>query len=129
MSMQDPIADMLTRIRNALSARKKSVTMYPSKQKKAICELLLSEGYIRGYDVLDEEKKLLVNLKYYKGMPSIDTLKRVSKPSLRIYRNLKKLPYFYGRNGVAAISTPQGLMSDREARSRRLGGEVVFYVS
>ncbi|WP_119343926.1 30S ribosomal protein S8 [Facilibium subflavum] len=130
MSMQDPIADMLTRIRNGLSANKKTVAMPLSKKKKAIAELLLSEGYIKSFDTSSENNGTLqVELKYHEGRPVIEMLKRVSRPGLRIYKTANDLPKVYGGYGVAAISTSKGLMSDRQARTENVGGEVVFYVA
>ncbi|MBK2125985.1 30S ribosomal protein S8 [Fangia hongkongensis] len=130
MSMQDPIADMLTRIRNGLSSGKKAVSMPLSKQKKAIAALLLQEGYIKGFDVDSENNGTLkVELKYHEGQPVIEMLKRVSRPGLRIYKMATDLPKVYGGYGVAVVSTSKGLMSDREARNQGIGGEIVCYVA
>ena len=131
MSMQDPIADMLTRIRNGQSAGKVRVTMPVSKQKVAIAELLKQEGYVR--DVLMEEvngKKLLtVVLKYYQGRPVIERIDRVSRPGLRVYKGKNELPKVLDGLGVAVISTSRGLMSDRAARAAGHGGEVICYLA
>ncbi len=130
MSMQDPIADMLTRIRNGLSSGKKAVSMPLSKQKKAIAALLLQEGYIKGFDVDSENNGTLkVELKYHEGQPVIEMLKRVSRPGLRIYKMATDLPKVYGGYGVAVVSTSKGLMSDREARNQGIGGEIVCYIA
>lgn len=130
MSMQDPIADMLTRIRNGLSAEKSSVTMSLSKQKKAIADLLVKEGYIGGYTVTEENNgQMTVELKYFQGKPVIEMLKRVSRPSLRIYKSATDLPKVHGGLGVAIISTSKGLMSDKDARNQGLGGEIICYVA
>jgi small subunit ribosomal protein S8 len=131
MSLQDPISDMLTRIRNGLAAGKVRVAMPLSKQKRAIAEVLKSEGYIKDFAIETDEKKpqLSVVLKYYGGKPVIDRLKRVSRPGLRVYKGKHELPSVLGGLGVAIISTSHGLMSDRAARAAGYGGEVVCYVS
>lgn len=130
MSMTDPIADMLTRIRNGQATRKQFVVMPSSKLKKAIAELFKQEGYISDYKVSDEVKSTLtVYLKYYQGKPVITELKRVSTPGLRIYRQKDELPKVLGGLGVAVISTSQGLMSDRAARAAGHGGEVICTIS
>ncbi len=131
MSMQDPIADMLTRIRNGQMAGKVRVTMPMSRQKLAIASLLRDEGYVR--DVLEEElggKKLLtVVLKYYEGKPVIERLERVSRPGLRVYKHKGELPKVMDGLGVAVISTSKGLMTDRAARAGGHGGEVICYIA
>ena len=131
MSMQDPIADMLTRIRNGQMAGKVRVTMPLSKQKLAIAALLRDEGFVR--DVLEEEvdgkKVLTVVLKYYEGKPVIERLQRVSRPGLRVYKGKSELPRVLDGLGVAVISTSHGLMTDRAARAAGYGGEVVCYVA
>lgn len=131
MNMQDPIADMLTRIRNSLAVNKDSVTMPLSKAKLAVAKVLFDEGYIEQYgEVKDAEKPTLsIDLKYYEGKPVIEELKRVSKPSLRVYKSKNDLPRVKNGLGVAIISTPSGVVSDREARRLGLGGEVLVYVS
>jgi small subunit ribosomal protein S8 len=131
MSLQDPISDMLTRIRNGLAAGKVRVVMPLSKQKRALAEVLKSEGYIKEFAVETEEKKpqLSVVLKYYGGKPVIDRLQRVSRPGLRVYKGKHELPSILGGLGVAIISTSHGLMTDRAARAAGYGGEVVCYVS
>jgi len=130
MSMQDPIADMLTRIRNSLSAHKESTLIPLSKQKKAIASLLLKEGYIKTFEIIKRRNSLLkIALKYHHNRPVIEVLKRVSRPGLRIYRAAKNLPKVQGGFGVTIISTSKGLMSNREAHTKGLGGEVICYVA
>ncbi|MCF6775798.1 30S ribosomal protein S8 [Thiotrichales bacterium 19X7-9] len=130
MSMQDPVADMLTRIRNAQAAGKKEVSIPLSKHKVALAELLKSEGFIRDVVANNEgHGSLTVVLKYHHGKPVIEMLKRISRPGLRIYRAANELPKVYGGLGVAVVSTSKGVMSDREARRLGLGGEVVCYVA
>ena len=132
MIMNDPIADMLTRIRNAQIARHDSVTMPASNTKKAIAKILLDEGYIKGYDVIDDglQGQIKVTLKYVNGKstPVIAGLKRISKPGLRVYARCEELPKVLGGLGVAIISTSKGLMTDRAARKENLGGEVLCYI-
>ncbi len=130
MSMTDPIADMLTRIRNALAAEKAEVFMPASKLKRAVAQVLKDEGYINDFAVQDGDGKpqLRVALKYYEGKPVIDTIKRVSRPGLRIYKGKDELPKVMGGLGVAIVSTSAGVMTDRAARSAGHGGEVLCYV-
>lgn len=129
--MQDSVADMLTRIRNGQAAEKVLVTMPSSKQKIAIAEVLKQEGYIKDLSVEDVEnrKQLSVVLKYYDGRPVISTIKRVSRPGLRIYKRKDELPKVMGGLGVAIISTSGGVMTDRAARAAGHGGEVICFVS
>ncbi len=130
MSMQDPIADMLTRIRNGQSANKKTVEMPSSTAKVAIAEVLKAEGFIEGFAVDgDTVKSLSVDLRYYQGKPVIDMLKRISTPGLRVYKAANDLPNVLGGLGVAVISTSKGLMSDKQARAEGIGGEVICYVA
>lgn len=131
MSMTDPIADMLTRIRNGQSARKVSVSMPSSTAKVAIARALKDEGYITGFDTESEGVKttLTIELKYFEGRPVIESLKRVSKPGLRTYRGKEDLPRVLGGLGIAIVSTSAGVMSDREAREKGIGGEVLCVVS
>lgn len=131
MSMNDPIADMLTRIRNALSAEKVTVDMPSAKQKIAIAELLKQEGFINDYSVSDAGAKpvLTIDLKYYAGKPVIEMIKRVSSPGLRIYKSKDDLPQVMGGLGVAIVSTSNGLMTDKAARKAGHGGEVICYVA
>jgi len=130
MSMQDPIADMLTRIRNGQSAKKVSVKMPSSKQKVAIADLLKAEGYVADYAVSGELKKELeVTLKYFEGKKVIDTLVRISRPGLRIYKGSDELPKVMAGMGIAIVSTSKGLMTDRAARSAGIGGEIICTVT
>lgn len=130
MSMQDPLADMFTRIRNGQMAKKPVISMPSSKVKVAIAKVLAEEGYIVGFRVEAGAKpELLVDLKYYQGRPVIEKLQRVSRPGLRIYRAKDKLPKVLGGLGVAIVSTSQGVMTDRAARAAGVGGEVLCLVS
>jgi small subunit ribosomal protein S8 len=129
MSMQDPIADMLTRIRNAQAARLESVRMPSSKLKVAICSVLKDEGYIGAFSVSDGSKPALdIRLKYHHGRPVIESIKRVSRPGLRIYKESAELPSVEGGLGVAVVSTNKGVMTDRSARAAGIGGEVLCTV-
>jgi len=133
MTMTDPVADMLTRIRNANQAMHTGLAMPSSRQKVALADILKSEGYISGYTVVDASegpgKVLSIQMKYSPDRERvISGVKRVSKPGLRVYRNSTKIPRVLGGLGVAVISTSKGLMSDREARRRHMGGEVLCYV-
>lgn len=129
MSMQDPIADLLTRIRNAQAARHPSVTLASSKLKAALCGVLRDEGYVEGFSVAEGAKpSLTIELKYPDGAPAIESLQRVSRPGLRVYRQSKALPRVRGGLGVAIVSTAQGLMTDRAARRAGVGGEVLCTV-
>ncbi len=130
MSMSDPIADMLTRIRNAQAANKKAVSIPSASNKVAIAALLKREGYVADYTVTEESKPTLnVTLKYYEGKPVISEIQRVSRPGLRIYKPATDLPKVLDGLGIAIISTSKGLMTDRVARQQNHGGEVLCYVS
>jgi small subunit ribosomal protein S8 len=131
MSMQDPIADMLTRIRNGQMTNKVDVSMPSSKVKKAIAEVLKDEGYIEDYKVDENNGKplLRVELKYYAGRPVIEKIERISKPGLRIYKDSDNLPKVMNGLGVAIITTSKGVMTDIKARAAGIGGEVLCYVS
>ena len=131
MSMSDPISDMLTRIRNAQMASKATVAMPSSKVKVAISKVLKDEGYIEDYSVATVEGKavLEVVLKYYAGQPVIERIDRVSKPGLRIYRGVDAIPTVMNGLGVAIVSTPKGVMTDRKARDSNTGGEVLCVVA
>jgi small subunit ribosomal protein S8 len=131
MSMSDPIADMLTRIRNAQSVEKASVTMPSSKLKVAIAQVLKDEGYIDSFVVRSESGKseLEIGLKYYAGRPVIERIERVSRPGLRIYRGRDAIPQVMNGLGVAIVTTPKGVMTDRKARQSGVGGEVLCYVA
>ena len=131
MSMSDPIADMLTRIRNAQLVEKTSVAMPSSKLKQAIAQVLKDEGYIEDFAVKGEAAKpqLEIALKYYAGRPVIERLERVSRPGLRIYRGRHDIPQVQNGLGVAIVTTPKGVMTDRKARAAGIGGEVLCYVA
>mgnify|MGYP000866688626 FL=1 len=132
MSLSDPIADMLTRIRNAQKVALPSVTMPSSQQKEAIARVLRDEGYIAGFeasDVGNNKRELTIELKYFEGRPVIDEIRRVSRSGLRIYRDKDSLPKIQGGLGIAIVSTSAGVMSDREARAGGHGGEVLCVVS
>lgn len=130
MTMQDPIADMFTRIRNAHARDRVEVAMPASKTKSAIAKVLKDEGYISDFKTVSEgaHPELIIELKYYEGQPVIAQIQRTSKPSLRVYRGKDALPSVVGGLGIAIISTSQGLMSDREARAQGIGGEVLCSV-
>ena len=130
MSMQDPIADMFTRIRNGQMAQKVSVVMPSSKLRVAICEVLKAEGYIADFAASGDVKPVLeVTLKYFEGKQVIDTIERVSRPGLRIYKKKDELPKVMGGLGVAIVSTSKGVMTDRAARNAGMGGEIIGYVA
>jgi len=131
MSMSDPIADMLTRIRNAQMVDKVSVSMPSSKVKAAIAQVLKDEGYIDGFQVKTEDGKsqLEIALKYYAGRPVIERIERVSRPGLRVYKGSKSIPQVMNGLGVAIVTTPKGVMTDRKARAAGIGGEVLCYVA
>jgi len=131
MSMSDPIADMLTRIRNAQMVEKASVSMPASKVKAAIAQVLKDEGYIDGFKVksTDGKSELEIALKYYAGRPVIERIERVSRPGLRVYRGRNAIPQVQNGLGVAIVTTPQGVMTDRKARATGIGGEVLCYVA
>ena len=130
MSMQDPIADMLTRIRNGQAANKVAINMPSSKLKVAIANVLAAEGYIESVKVLEGAKpELEITLKYFQGKPVVESIQRVSRPGLRIYKRKDELPKVMGGFGVAVISTSKGVMTDRAARQAGLGGEIICYVA
>jgi small subunit ribosomal protein S8 len=131
MSMSDPIADMLTRIRNAQGVDKAVVAMPSSKIKVAIAQVLKDEGYIDGFSVRTEGGKaqLEIALKYYAGRPVIERIERVSRPGLRVYRGREAIPSVMNGLGVAIVTTPKGVMTDRKARQNGVGGEVLCYVA
>ena len=131
MSMSDPIADMFTRIRNAPRVDKETVAMPSSKLKVAIAAVLKDEGYIDGFHIKTESGKpeLEVQLKYYAGRPVIERLERVSRPGLRVYKGRNALPQVLNGLGVAIVTTPKGVMTDRRARQAGIGGEVIGYVA
>jgi small subunit ribosomal protein S8 len=130
MSLQDPISDMFTRIRNGQTAKKVSVTMPTSKLKVAVAKVLKDEGFITEFSVNSELKaELTVELKYFEGKAVIETIKRVSRPGLRIYKKRGDLPQVMGGLGIAIVSTSKGLMTDRAARSAGIGGEIIGFVA
>lgn len=131
MSMTDPIADFLTRIRNGQTAHKKVVSSPSSKVKEAIAAVLKDEGYIADFQVAAEgnKKTITLALKYFQGKPVIERIERISKPALRVYKGKDELPKVLGGLGVAIISTPSGVVSDRKARAAGQGGEVICIVS
>ena len=129
MSMQDPIADLFSRINNAQSRRKSSVVVPSSKKKISLLSLLKDKGYIDSYDVSDSSKpEIEIKLKYFEGAPVIKQLKRISKPGLRQYSNYKDLPEIKGGLGIAIVSTNKGLMTDQQAREEKVGGELICSV-
>ena len=131
MSMSDPIADMLTRIRNAQMVEKANVAVPSSKLKVAIAQVLKDEGYIDGFNIKTESGKseLQIALKYYAGRPVIERIERVSRPGLRIYKGRHNIPQVMNGLGVAIVTTPKGVMTDRKARQTGVGGEVLCYVA
>ena len=130
MSMQDPIADMLTRVRNAGAAGLKKIEMPSSKEKAAIAAVLKEEGYITDFAVLEDGAKriLTVTLKYYQGAPVIEGIQRISKPSCRIHCTCTDIPKVLGGLGTVVLSTPNGILSGRKAKEANVGGEVLLYV-
>ena len=131
MSINDPIGDFLTRIRNGQQARLKTITSPSSTVRAAIAEVLKDEGYIADYAVASEGKKktITVTLKYYQGKPVIERIERISTPSLRVYKKKTDVPKVLGGLGVAILSTPQGMMSDKKAPAAGVGGEVICVIS
>ncbi|OIR07878.1 30S ribosomal protein S8 [mine drainage metagenome] len=131
MSMSDPISDMLTRIRNAQMAEKLTVSMPSSKIKAAIAKVLLDEGYVEGFKVVDHDGKptLEIGLKYYADRPVIEKIQRVSRPGLRVYKGSEDIPRVMNNLGIAIVSTSKGLMTDRKARANGIGGEVLCIVA
>ena len=130
MSMQDPIADMLTRIRNGQAANKVAINMPSSKLKVSIANVLAAEGYIESVKVLEGAKpELEITLKYFQGKPVVESIQRVSRPGLRIYKRKDELPKVMGGLGIAVVSTSKGVMTDRAARQAGLGGEIICYVA
>lgn len=131
MSMSDPMADMFTRIRNALAAGKVNVHMPSSTKKVAVAQLLKDEGFVKGYSESTENNitTLEIDLKYYDGKPVIELIKRISRPGLRVYKGKNELPAVMGGLGIAIVSTSTGLMTDRDARKAGHGGEIIGYVA
>ena len=131
MSMSDPLGDMLTRIRNGQSARKNVVSSPASRFRSNVLEILKREGYIRNYSSVDIRpglKELKIELKYHEGQPVISEIQRVSRPGRRVYYGLRDLPRVYNGLGIAILSTPRGVLSDNEARTAKVGGEVLCHV-
>ena len=130
MAVTDPIADFLTRIRNASNARKPRVDIPSSNMKRSLAEILKSQSFIKDYSVVKDKKQdiLRVELKYVNDSPAINGLKRISKPGLRVYKNSGDLPKVLNGLGVAIISTPKGLLTDKDARTQSVGGEIVCYI-
>ena len=131
MSMSDPIADLLTRIRNAQMVAKQTVSVPSSKVKVAIAQVLKDEGYIDGFEVKADggKSELEIALKYYAGRPVIERIERVSRPGLRVYKGREAIPQVMNGLGVAIVTTPKGVMTDRKARATSDGGEVLCYVA
>ena len=130
MSMQDTLADMFTRLRNAQMARKAKVEMPASKMKASLAQVLKDEGYIEGFEVTGDKKPTLtVELRYFEGQPVIETIKRVSSPGLRIYKQASEIPKVKDGLGVMVVSTSKGIMTDRAARKANIGGELICEVS
>ena len=130
MQMSDVIADMLTRIRNANSAKHESVDVPASNRKKAIADILVAEGFVKGYEIVEDGKQgiIRITLKYKNKQRVIQGLKRVSKPGLRIYSNCEDMPKVMNGLGIAIVSTPKGIMTDKQARKENVGGEVLAFV-
>ncbi|KZK78942.1 30S ribosomal protein S8 [Pseudovibrio sp. W64] len=131
MSISDPVGDMITRIRNAQMRRKSKVSTPASKLRAHILDVLISEGYIRGYTAVDfgaGKSELEIELKYFDGEPVIRTIERVSKPGRRVYSSVKNIPHVANGLGVSILSTPQGVMADHDAREKNVGGEVLCRV-
>lgn len=131
MTMTDPLADMLTRIRNGLMAERQTVRSPDSRLRRNVLEVLRKEGYLRGWHVEDmggPKRELVIELKYHKGEPAIREIRRISSPSRRVYSPAREIPRFYGGLGVHVLSTPAGVMSDRAAREANVGGEVLCRV-
>ena len=131
MSITDPVSDLLTRVRNAQGAKKVAVAMPSSKLKLSLCEVLKQEGYIIDFSVSDQSVKstLTISLKYFKGLPVIESIQRISTPGRRVYKQANELPTVLGGFGIAVVSTSKGLMTDKIARQSGLGGEVLCTVS
>jgi len=130
MSMQDPIADMLTCIRNGQAANKVAISMPSSKLKVAIASVLAEEGYVESFKVVEGSKpELEITLKYFQNKPVVESIQRVSRPGLRIYKRKDELPKVMGGLGIAVVSTSKGVMTDRAARQAGLGGEIICYVA
>ena len=130
MQITDPIADLLTRIRNANSSKHESVDVPASNMKKAIADILVAEGFVKGYEIIEDGKQgvIRITLKYKNKQRVIQGLKRVSKPGLRVYSNCEDMPKVMNGLGIAIVSTPKGIMTDKKARKENVGGEVLAFV-
>ncbi len=130
MSMQDPIANMLTSIRNSQLAKKKEILIFYSRFKESILKIFLFEGFIKKYCLINNKvnKKILIKLKYFTGLPVISKIKRISRPGLRVYLSLSKLPIVKSGLGIFVISTSKGVISDKQARLFKVGGEIICYI-
>jgi small subunit ribosomal protein S8 len=130
MPVTDPIADFLTRVRNAVKAKKKTVDVPSSKLKISLAEILKGSSFITGYSVIEDNKQniLRINLKYIKGVPAVSGLKRISTPGLRIYAGADKLPRVLNGLGIAVLSTSKGLLTDKQAKKESMGGEVLCHI-
>ncbi len=132
MTMSDPLADLMTRIRNGQQAHKLTILSPVSKLRGNVLEVLKNEGYIRGYETREdsesEKKSFHIELKYYEGKPVIHEISRISRPGRRVYSKIKDLPSYYGGLGIAILSTPRGVMSDEQARQANVGGEILCRV-
>lgn len=130
MTMQDPLADMLTRIRNALMANAKQVSIPHSKLKESIAQILAEEGYVMAYEVTGEgvHKSIDITLKYYRGVPVIEEIEKISRPGLRRYLKVDEIPYIRAGLGICILSTSQGVLADRKARELNVGGEIICTV-
>lgn len=128
--MTDPIADMLTRIRNGNMKKHESITVPASNMKKNLAQILLDEGYIKGYNVVEDDKQgtMTIDLKYVDDQRSISGIQRISKPGRRVYVRANEVPYVLGGLGIAILSTSHGIMTDKQARAEKVGGEVICYV-
>ncbi len=131
MSMQDPIGDMLTCIRNSQLVKKIFLYVYYSKFKESIIKIIFQEGFIKSYKTIinNGKKRILINLKYFSGVPVISKIIRVSTPGLRVYKCFNKIPKFMSGFGLVILTTSKGVMSDKEARFKKLGGEIICYIS
>lgn len=130
MSVHDPVADMLTCIRNAQTMKIQMIRLPHSQLKEEILKVLKAEGYIEDFEVklFDNKRDLQINLKYYQGLPVIEKIKRISRPALRVYKGYDEIPVIRGGLGIAIISTPKGVMTDKVARANKIGGEIICTV-
>lgn len=130
MSIQDPISDLLIQIKNGQQSKKKTIELYSCNLKVSIIKIMKQEGYIKNYEIKkNTKKKIIIFLKYFKKKPVIEYIKRVSKPSLRVYKKKHEIPKVMDGFGVAIISTSKGIMTDKEARKKNIGGEIICYIA